>query len=85
MNLREQTTLLTLDEVADRIQFSPHTLAKWTSGKLSGWPQPIPCGPQRERRWREADIAAWIQRQSKTPAPKRKPQGALARKRKRLS
>ena len=84
MNLREQTTLLTAEQVARRIKFSTHTIAKWTSQRLSGWPMPIPCGPQRERRWREIDIAQWVRRQMKEPAPKRKPQGALAPKRRRL-
>ena len=83
MNLREQTTLLTAEQVARRIRFSTHTIAKWTSGRLSGWPMPIPCGPQRERRWREIDIAQWVLRQASDPAPKRR-QGALARKRRRL-
>lgn len=79
MNLRDETVLLTADQVARRIKFSTHTIGKWTSKKLSGWPMPIPCGPQRERRWREIDIARWVRHQASNPAPKRR-QGALAPK-----
>lgn len=57
MSTRDETVLLTVDQVARRIKFSTHTIGKWTSQRLAGWPQPIPYGPQRERRWRKVDIA----------------------------
>jgi predicted DNA-binding transcriptional regulator AlpA len=46
--------------------------------KLKLFPEPIKVGPQREHRWRSADIELWIDRQQRHPAPKRL-RGALAR------
>lgn len=65
----QRTTLLTREEVSKRIGFSAHTIIKWTTKRISGWPQPIPCGPQREHRWREIDIIAWIDYQAHHPEP----------------
>jgi hypothetical protein len=78
MTLRDETILLTRAQVSRRIKFSTDTIRKWTLHRVAGWPQPIPCGPQREHRWREVDIASWVRRQMRDPAPKRKLQGALA-------
>ena len=69
MSLKDQTTLLTTDEVAGRIKFSVHTIRKWVGRHLCEFPQPLRLGPQREWRFRESDIAAWLDRK---PAPKRR-------------
>lgn len=55
--------LLSIEEVAERIGFSPVTVRKWTFQRLSGWPQPRRVGPQGELRWEIADIDRWIARQ----------------------
>lgn len=63
LTLKEQTTLLTIAQVAKRIKFSVETIKKWTYRKVSGWPQPMRCGPQGEWRWREVDILRWVKGQ----------------------
>jgi predicted DNA-binding transcriptional regulator AlpA len=59
--------LLTIEQVAERISYSPHTLRRWTYAKLSGWPQPRRTGPRREWRWPVAAIDQWIERQPQRP------------------
>lgn len=79
LTLKEATMMLTRSQVACRIKFSESTIARWTKQRVTGWPQPIPCGPQHEHRWLEIDIAKWIERERKKA--KRPLQGALAPKR----
>ena len=68
----DPTELVTRKQVARRIKFSEHTIKKWTKNKVTGFPQPIKIGPQREHRWRAGDIEQWIDRQERHPAPKRR-------------
>ena len=77
MSIKDRTTLLTLAQVSERIQFSTHTILGWVHRKQVGFPKPLHVGPQRERRWRECDIADWLDRQEAKPAPK-KLQGVMA-------
>ena len=56
MRTYDPTELLTRAQVARRIKFSQHTIAKWVKRKIAGFPMPIPCGPRREHRWRAGDI-----------------------------
>ena len=74
---RDFTRLLTREQVANRIAYSPYTIDRWVKLKLVGFPLPIKVGPQREHRWKAADIELWIDRQSRHPALKRL-RGALA-------
>lgn len=63
--------LLTREQVARRLGFSPHTIAKWVKRKVAGFPRPIPIGPKRAHRWRAIDIEQWVDRQERRPAPKK--------------
>jgi predicted DNA-binding transcriptional regulator AlpA len=72
MSLKAWTTLLTLEQVSDRIQFSQHTIRRWTKRHLAEFPQPLRIGPQREWRFRETDIEDWIDGQQRKPSPKRR-------------
>lgn len=67
----DPTELLTRKQVARRIKFSEHTIKKWVKNKLAAFPKPIPCGPQREHRWRAGDLEQWIDLQERKPSPKR--------------
>jgi predicted DNA-binding transcriptional regulator AlpA len=72
----DPTELFTRRQVARRIKFSEHTIRKWVKLKMTGFPQPIRIGPQREHRWRAGDIETWIDRQERHPSPKRR-QGVM--------
>ena len=75
----DPTVLLTRQQVARRLGFSEHTVARWVKRKIVGFPRPILIGPNRAHRFRAGDIEQWIDRQESHPAPKRL-RGAVKRR-----
>ena len=65
------THLLTIEQVAERLRFSTHTIRKWVKQRQCGFPQPVKIGQRREWRWRETDLAEWIESQQRNPAAKK--------------
>ena len=55
------THLLTIEQVAERLRFSTHTIRKWVKQRQCGFPQPVRIGQRREWRWRETDLAESIE------------------------